>query len=65
MYSSIIHHYICMHADYMLSKVITGLTLETADEWTWCSCHSPGSVRGNLTALTAPELVPANSIRPE
>ena len=36
-----------------------------APECTWCSCHSPGTVRGNFIARKVPELVPAKSIRPE
>ena len=36
-----------------------------APEWTWCSCHSPGTVSGNFMARRVPPFVPVNNMRPD
>lgn len=33
--------------------------------WAWSSCHSPGTVSGNLNARMTPVFVPEKSIRPD
>ena len=63
-YSNNIHYFLQVFFLHQKSKPYLH-TFVIEAECAWCSCHSPGVVKGNLYERIAPVLVPANSMRPE
>lgn len=61
-YSNNIHHFLWVFFSFIKNL---NHTFVIEAECAWCSCHSPGVVKGNLYERIAPVFVPANSMRPE